>query len=215
MDRTGRVDGVFKRLKVMRQADAIRAEPPPLPGNGPYRVIVADPAVETRVRGDDPSSRRTIPYPGQPFHDICKLDVRSIAHQHCVLWLWTTNADIREAFTILDAWGFLYKTMLTWVKDRMGTGDWLRGQTEHCLMAVRGKPTVTLTNQTTVLHAPARGHSRKPDEEFIPLVEATCPASRYCYLYARAFQRDRWDTHGDEAEALANHEPREALHQNP
>jgi hypothetical protein len=31
------------RLKVIRQADAIRAEPPPLPGNGPYRVMVADP----------------------------------------------------------------------------------------------------------------------------------------------------------------------------
>jgi hypothetical protein len=43
MDRTGRVNGVFRRLKVIRQADAIRAEPPPLPGNGPYRVIVADP----------------------------------------------------------------------------------------------------------------------------------------------------------------------------
>jgi ParB-like chromosome segregation protein Spo0J len=42
MDRTGRVNGVFKRLK---QAELIRAEPPPLPGNGPYRVIVCDPAL--------------------------------------------------------------------------------------------------------------------------------------------------------------------------
>ncbi len=43
MDRTGRVSGPFKRLKVMRQVAAIRAEPPQLPGRGPYRVIVADP----------------------------------------------------------------------------------------------------------------------------------------------------------------------------
>jgi N6-adenosine-specific RNA methylase IME4 len=28
------------------------------------------------------------------------------------------------------------------------TGDWLRGQTEHCLMATRGKPIVQLSNQT-------------------------------------------------------------------
>jgi hypothetical protein len=42
MDRTGRVDGPFKRLKVMRQSEAIRKEPPSLPQQGPYRVIVAD-----------------------------------------------------------------------------------------------------------------------------------------------------------------------------
>ena len=53
---------------------------------------------------------------------------------------------MREAFTALDAWGFTQKTILTWAKDRMGMGDWLRGQTEHCLMAVRGKPIVELTN---------------------------------------------------------------------
>jgi len=53
----------------------------------------------------------------------------------------------------------------------MGTGDWLRGQTEHAIMAVRGKPVVTLTNQTTLLHAPVRAHSQKP-VEFYDLVES-------------------------------------------
>ena len=37
MDRTGRTNGVYKRLKNAQQAAAIRAEPPPLPGNGPRR----------------------------------------------------------------------------------------------------------------------------------------------------------------------------------
>jgi hypothetical protein len=46
----------------------------------------------------------------------------------------------------------------------MGIGDWLRGQTEHCLMAVRGKPTVSLSNETTLLRAPVRAHSQKPEE---------------------------------------------------
>ena len=40
------------------------------------------------------------------------------------------------------------RTILTWAKDRFGNGDWLRGQTEHAIMAVRGKPIVTLTNQS-------------------------------------------------------------------
>jgi hypothetical protein len=43
MDRTGRVNGVYKQLKTARQAAGIRKEARPLPGNGPYRVIVADP----------------------------------------------------------------------------------------------------------------------------------------------------------------------------
>jgi ParB-like chromosome segregation protein Spo0J len=40
MDRTGRANGVYRRLKIAKQAALIRAEPPPLPGSGPYRVIV-------------------------------------------------------------------------------------------------------------------------------------------------------------------------------
>ena len=105
---------------------------------------------------------------------------------------------MREAFTALDAWGFTQKTILTWAKDRMGMGDWLRGQTEHCLMAVRGKPIVELTNQTTLLRGAVRGHSQKPIE-FYDLVERLCPAPRYAYLFSRYRHNEKWDCHGDEA----------------
>jgi N6-adenosine-specific RNA methylase IME4 len=200
MDRTGRVNGPFKRLKVMRQAAAIRKEAPPLPGKGPYRVIVADPPWHYEKRCADPSQRGAIPYPSMSIEAICAMDVKAFAQDDCVLWLWTTNAHTREAFSVLDAWGFQQKTILTWVKDKMGAGDWLRGQTEHCLMAVRGKPVVTLTNQTTVLHGPIRVHSRKPDE-FYALVESLCPAPRYADLFSRYQHNDKWDCHGDEVAA--------------
>ena len=36
-------------------------------------------------------------------------------------------------------------------KDHMGSGDWLRGQTEQCVMAIRGKPIVTLTKPNNSL----------------------------------------------------------------
>ncbi len=52
MDRTGRVNGVHKRLIVARKAEAIRREPPPLPA-GPFRVIVADPPWASRIRAGD------------------------------------------------------------------------------------------------------------------------------------------------------------------
>ena len=92
--------------------------------------------------------------------------------------------------------GLSKETILTWVKHRMGLGDWLRGRTEHCLMAIRGKPVVTLTNQSTALDGPMREHSRKPDE-FYTLVESLCPGNK-CELFARQ-PREGWTTTGAEA----------------
>jgi N6-adenosine-specific RNA methylase IME4 len=116
-----------------------------------------------------------------------------------ILWMWCTNFHlIRYAAPALDALGFCERSILTWVKTNFGTGDLLRSQTEHCILAVRGSPIVTLTNQSTVLHAPARGHSVKPPE-FYDLVESLCPAPRYADLFSRYRHNERWDCHGDEA----------------
>jgi N6-adenosine-specific RNA methylase IME4/site-specific DNA-adenine methylase len=185
-------------------ADIIRAEPPPLP-DGPFRVLVVDPPWAYQKRAGGPSQRGACPYPCRSAGEIAALPVASLAHEDATLWLWTTNAHLPDAFGVLRAWGFEHKTVLTWVKDRMGTGDWLRGQTEHCIMAVRGRPTVTLTNQTTVLHAPVREHSRKPTE-FYQLVESLCPGSRL-ELFARE-RRSGWVAHGHETGRLV---PRPAV----
>jgi N6-adenosine-specific RNA methylase IME4 len=202
MDRTGRINGVYKRLKVAKQATEVRKEPPPLPGKGPYRCIVADPPWPYEKRDADPSHRGVQPYLTMSIKDICGVDVASLAHEDCIPWLWVTNHHLREAFAVLDAWGFEQKTVLTWAKDKMGMGDWLRGQTEHCIMAVRGKPIVTLTNQTTLLHASVRAHSQKP-VEFYDFVETLCPAPHYADLFSRYRHNDKWDCHGDEAPRAA------------
>jgi N6-adenosine-specific RNA methylase IME4 len=191
-----RLAGPFKRLKTMRQADSIREEKPPLPGRVPYRVIVADPPWPYEIGMEDPSERAGRPYPTMSIADICVMPVASLAHDDSILWLWTTNHYIREAFQVLDAWDFDHKTILTWAKDRMGLGDWLRAQTEHVLMAIRGKRIVELTNQTTLLRGLMRAHSQKP-EEFYEFVEKLCPAPRYAELFSR-HSRPNWDGRGDE-----------------
>jgi N6-adenosine-specific RNA methylase IME4 len=127
----------------------------------------------------------------RPLHEILPRD------ENAILWLWTTNARLRVAFDVLEAWGFEYKTVLTWVKDRMGTGDWLRGQTEHCLLAIRGKPVFLHANRTTALKAARREHSRKP-EEFYVLAEATCPGSK-AELFCRQ-QREGWHDFGNDTQ---------------
>ena len=210
MDRTGRVNGVYRRLKIAKQAESIRAEPPPLPNRGPYRVAVVDLPWPYEVRDEDPTRRGVLPYCTMSIEQMCALPVPSILHQQAIVWLWTTNHYMRDAYTVLDAWGLTEKTILTWVKDRFGCGDWLRGQTEHCIFAVRGRPTVTLTNETTVLHAPARGHSAKPPE-FYDMVERLCPAPRYADLFSYYRHNKRWDCHGDEAPALNHAEEGECV----
>jgi N6-adenosine-specific RNA methylase IME4 len=199
MDRTGNVHGAFKQLEKQKQAETIAAEPPPLP-TGPFRVIVADPPWRYEIRTGDVTHRGTCPYPDMSVDAICALPVKDLAAEDCVLWLWTTNVFMRESYDVLQAWGFESKTILTWVKQKFGTGQWLRGQTEHCHLAVRGKPTVLLTNQSTALLAAAGEHSAKP-EAFYALVEALCPGSKV-ELFARR-HREGWALHGNAVARIA------------
>jgi ParB/RepB/Spo0J family partition protein len=203
MDNTGRVNGVYRRLKIFKQAEAIRAEPPPLPRKGPYLVAVADIAWAAEPEGDADraAGRGYWPYPTLTIEQAGALSVSNIMAEDAILWMWVTNFILARGLhlPVLKAWGdFKPKTIVTWPKEGAGTGIWLRGQSEHVVMAVRGKPIVTLTNQSTVIKGPVREHSRKPDS-FYDLVESLCPAPRYADLFSRYRHNDKWDCHGDEA----------------
>lgn len=187
MDRSGKIASAYRRLEVLKQARQLEIATPAFP-TGPFQVIVADPPWQY-----EPSS--SLPYPTMALEDIKSLPVSSIVADDATLWLWTTTAHLRVAFEVVEAWGFEYKTLLTWVKDRMGTGEWLRGQSEHCLLAARGKPIFIHGQHTTVIRAARREHSRKP-EEFYRLVESSCPGSKLD-LFARE-ERVGWRTFGNQ-----------------
>ena len=163
---------------------------------GPFDVIVIDPPWHYDARPEDASHRARNPYPDMSVEEICALDLPSRLAPDAIVWIWTTNAFMRSAYDVADAWKLDVKTILTWTKNRMGLGDWLRGQTEHCLLCVRGRPVVTLTNQTTALSAPLREHSRKPDEFYV-LVDALCHG-RKLEWFART-SRPGWAAFGAEA----------------
>ena len=187
MDRRGNVADAHRRLQVLRQAEELNAKPPAFP-TGPFQVIEVDPPWRHE-------SGNSLPYPTMSIEDIKALPVVEIADKNAILWLWTTNAHLRIAFEVVEAWGFEYRNILTWVKNNMGTGEWLRGQTEHCILAVRGKPIFLGGKYSTVLAAKRREHSRKP-EEFYKLVEATCPG-RKVELFSRQ-QRAGWHVYGND-----------------
>lgn len=185
--------------KLIDQEKAISKARVYVPAEGKYAVIVCDPPWNYTSREKDKTNRIVLPYPSMTTEDICAMKVP--AADDCILWLWTTNAFMRDAFTVLDAWGFQEKTILTWVKNRMGFGRWLRGQTEHCILAIKGKPVVNLKNHTTVLSGDVREHSRKPDE-FFALVEDLCPSTSRVELFARE-KREGWESSGAEADKFS------------
>ena len=175
-------------------AEEIRANPVVTP-DGKYHVIVSDPPWKYDARSEDTTHRGKNLYPEMTVPEICALPVASLAQDNCILFLWTTNAFMRGAYECLDAWGFQEKTILTWDKVNLGLGDWLRNVTEHCILAVRGRPIVSLTNQTTLISEKRREHSRKP-ESFYTLVEALCPGSKL-EMFSRT-PRDGWAAWGAE-----------------
>ena len=193
MDATGKVNGAFKEMRKIEEVDLVKKEVPPQP-KGPFRVIVADPPWPYGIRQGDITHRARNPYGAMSMGDIKKYLKPDLPFKDCVLWLWTTNAFLRESFEVIEAWGFQYKTMLTWVKNKIGLGDYLRGKTEHCMMCVKGKPLIHLTNQSTALIAPSNSHSQKP-KEFYSLVDALCPGSKV-ELFSRVKKRDGWVLHG-------------------
>jgi N6-adenosine-specific RNA methylase IME4 len=202
MDKTGRIDGAYvelRRLETWRDRTAV---PPP---KGLYRTIVCDPPWRHEARVGEELRRGRVPYGTLPVGEIIAKTPLPAADD-CLLWLWTTNAHFHDAFHILEAWGFTYRGTLTWVKPALGTGDWLRGQTEHALLASRGALRLARHGISTVLTTRERlAHSEKPPE-FYELVEKFCPSPRLD-LYARR-PRPGWAAWGAEVGFIAATGPR-------
>jgi N6-adenosine-specific RNA methylase IME4 len=190
-------------------ARQIAKEPSPIP-TGPFRVLVIDPPWPWE--GLRPDDRGRCPYPDMTLDAIRALPVGDLAHEDCIVWLWAPNSFLHQAFHILDHWGFEDKGVLTWVKNSLGLGRWLRGQTEQCLLGVRGEPKLArLRSQGTALFAPKHGHSRKPDE-FYSMVESLCPGSKL-EMFSRQ-SRAGWQSWGAEQglfDTVKNQKTRRAM----
>ena len=137
--------------------------------------------------------------------EICAFPLASMLMPDAVVWLWVTNYELLRGIhlPVLEAHGLQAKALLTWGKPHIGSGNTLRGQTEHAIMTVRGKAALDiLTNQSTWLLAKRpRGHSSKPPE-FYDMVESLCPAPRYADVFSRYRHNNKWEAHGDEAPVM-------------
>jgi N6-adenosine-specific RNA methylase IME4 len=129
-------------------------------------------------------------YDSMTLDEIRAIPVRASGADH--LWMWTTNAHLVEALITALRWGYQYRSLLTWAKPRSGVGWWLRGQTEHVIFATRTRQHRRRPDRiSTLLSAPRRAHSVKPDE-FYEIVQTLSPGP-YLELFARR-PRAGWTT---------------------
>lgn len=165
-----------------------------------YKTIYADPPwMETGggkiKRGADKH------YKLMKTKDIIALPVQDICEDNAHLYLWVTNNFLKNGLAVMEAWSFIYKTTITWGKDKIGLGQYFRGQSEHCLFGVKGCLPYKIidgkrSQGRTLLLAPRTEHSKKPNG-MREMIEKVSYAP-----YIELFARERfinWDVWGDEA----------------
>ena len=134
---------------------------------------------------------------------IKALPVGTLAARDAHLWLWTTNALLRTAYEVAEAWGFTVRSPLTWVKFRLGLGGryQLRNATEQLLFCTRGRAPLGSRSQPTWFNAPVAEHSRKPAEQFA-IIERVSPGP-YLELFARRRPESNqpWAVWGDQVDS--------------
>jgi len=160
---------------------------------GKYDVIVVDPPWDYGTKYDPEGHRGTAPYPTMSMEDIKKIELPT--SESCVLWLWTTNTFLLEMKELIREWGFEAKTILTWDKQMIGVGYYLRNITEHCILCFKGKPYFNNKKWSTLISEKRTTHSTKP-EIFYKMVDEICAGRKLDY-FARK-KRDGWDVYGDE-----------------
>jgi site-specific DNA-methyltransferase (adenine-specific) len=136
-----------------------------------YQIIYADPPWKY-LWGSGKNGGNFAPekhYKTMTTDEICDLPVKELCDKNCALFLWVTMPVLPEAFKVIAAWGFKYKTCaFSWVKTKAngeplrGMGSYTKSNIEICLLGMRGHiKSVDKTVPQIVMH-PRAGHSVKP-----------------------------------------------------
>jgi len=177
-------------------------------GDRKFATVLADPPwrFHNRTGKMAPEHKRLSRYSTMSFAEIGALPVSSILTSTAHLYLWIPNALLSYGLTVMEQWGFQYKTNIIWYKvrkdggpDRRGVGFYFRNVTEVILFGVRGRNARTLApgrRQENIIVSRKREHSRKPDEQY-KIIES-CSRGPYIELFARG-ARDGWFGWGHQA----------------
>ncbi len=176
--------------------------------NKKYQVIYADPPYGYRFKSPTASPRPPTSqeaggvkyyYDTMSVEEIINLPIDTLVDKNSVLFLWATVPLLPEAFQVMKAWGFKYKTMLTWHKLRCkGMGYWFRGHTEHLLFGVSGDVKAFRSLTHNIQEIKVLPHSVKPLQFRRIIEEVTMGLEPKIELFARE-RHDGWDVWGNQA----------------
>lgn len=161
---------------------------------GKFEVVNIDPPWNYGTQYDPDGRRVANPYPEMNQQELLKIEIP--AADDSVMFLWTTQRFIWDAKELLEAWGFTYRNMIVWDKEKIGMGDLFRMQCEFCIVGIKGKP--ILDNDHTnrdIIRESRREHSRKPDG-FYEMVEKLCVGRKLDYFSRE--QRQGWEVFGND-----------------
>lgn len=168
-----------------------------------YQIIYADPPWSYNDKMSGHSFSLDHEYETQSLEWIKKLPVQNITDKDCVLFLWATSPLLPEAFEVIKAWGFKYKTLgFCWVKETnngglvKNLGRYTMGGVELCLLATKGKPQRQVKNIRQVVFDVRTEHSKKPEEIRKRIVDLMGDIPRI-ELFARE-KPEGWDVFGNE-----------------
>lgn len=170
-----------------------------------YSAVMADPPwafANYSAKGELKNAKAH--YACMSLDDIKALPVAHLVGSDAYLWLWAVNPMLPQALDVMSAWGFSFVTAGTWVKRgtsgklAFGTGYVLRSANEPFLIGKIGKPKPMSRSVRSVIEAPRREHSRKPDEAYEAFRLLTGDVRR-ADLFARE-SRPGFEAWGNEAE---------------
>jgi N6-adenosine-specific RNA methylase IME4 len=162
-----------------------------------YRTVYADPPWAYSNRASRGAANNH--YTTLDLQQICDEPVADLIAENAHPHLWATNAFLREAFTVIEAWGFQYKSCLVWIKPQLGMGNYWRVSHEFLLLGVRGSASFEDKTCRSWLMNRRTRHSKKPFA-FRRLIEKVSPGP-YLELYGREEQpRTEWTVYGNQVE---------------
>lgn len=180
-----------------------KIEPPPLEGK--YRVFYADPPwrySNSGIINDDNYGHVERHYPSMTTFDLCQMgeQIRFVSEPNAVLFLWVPSPMLEDAFALIRAWGFQYKTSFVWDKVEHNFGYYNSVRHEFLLVCTRGSCTPDNPTLYDSVHTIPRSeeHSEKP-EAFRRIIASLYPRGNRIELFARR-AADGWERWGNECD---------------
>ena len=176
-----------------------------------YNVVYADPPWKygSNRAGRDNKHGADQNYSLTGIEDLKSMPIINMTDKNALCFMWVTVPMMREGLELISAWGFSYKTMITWEKTGLlGMGRWVRVQTEHILIGVKGNVKPFGHQERNIYKHPISQHSAKPHffrELVMKLADKSFPECRRLEMFARSregmfsdYEYEGWDVFGNE-----------------